>query len=219
MTATLLRLVVIAGLAVLLVHQWRNPPLLELPAFGPGAGEPGEVIIQPLPELGPVEAFAVINERPLFLPERRPPAPSADPAPEEEREEFALQGVMILPGGSTAIVRVIGRDESVRLREGETLAGWTVARIEAERVILERGGESQSLPLLRNRSLFQPVPPTGTVNGVVPDADAETADENDPVDESTAAGGRLPPAENGSVPGRVRPGAAHAEAQDDSHDE
>lgn len=210
MLGGLLRVALIVGLVGLLVNQWRNPPPVDIPAPGSEGVAPGEVIIQPLPELGPVEAFAVVNERPLFLPERRPPAPGVEAPPPVEQDEFALQGVMMLPGGSTAILRVINRNESVRLREGETLAGWTVIRIEAERVLLERGGgaETQTLPLLRNRSLFQPVPPTGAVNGVAPGEVAEP--DPDPMDETAVLDGRspLPDAENGS-----------SALQEESHDE
>ncbi|SDZ89304.1 hypothetical protein [Rubrimonas cliftonensis] len=102
------------------------------------------------------DAFAAIAERPLFSPSRRPPAvvASAGAAPDGPPPPLALIGVV--GGGQTrvALARTSGAqisggraDETLRLRPGDVVDGWTVAEIAERAITLERGGERRSVAL------------------------------------------------------------------------
>lgn len=164
----LLSLVLIATLA----WQWRDwPP----PRPTPGAEDLAlpEVPTTPAPEenpldlltpLGEKEEYAVVTERPLFLPDRRRPIEEPEQeeaAPEEEPPtdlaRMDLSAVMITPVESSAWVRDPSSKELVRLRPGDDLAGWSVQEILADRVLLERQGETDTL-ILRDYKNTPPPP-------------------------------------------------------------
>jgi hypothetical protein len=113
--------------------------------------------------LPPLDSYDLVGERPLFVEGRRPPAEE----PEEEEEpvveetpppELTLMGVYMTPEGATALVRNEETKEVLRRRTGEDIAGWQVASIEADRLVVSQGENEEVLPL---RDYTRPAPPPG----------------------------------------------------------
>jgi len=159
----------------LLFLQWRDwpPELPEAPqesaagdAQQPQGGAPSaDDLLAPPP---PKEDYASVAERPLFLPDRRPPPD--DPEPDDETlpetltelDGMDLTAVVITPSTVSAWVRRPNQRETERLRLGDEFEGWTVKTIEPDRLVLERQGETDQLVLrdYANAPAFVPPPPT-----------------------------------------------------------
>lgn len=172
----------LASLAALLLavlalqwHGWDasgSPPSAP-PANGAMAEAPG-----PLPDAAdlltpppPPEEYASVSERPLFLPDRRPPPdaatgaseqPAAESAPADDSEikGLALSAVLITGDTRIAWVRLPREPKLRRLRPErpeEWLGGWSVAAIEADRLVLRQGDTERHIPL-HDYSQHQPQP-------------------------------------------------------------
>ena len=88
----------------------------------------------------PVEDFDAILERPLFSPNRRPPAIEALESPPPNSDvTFTLKGILIDEDVRIALFRAQRNKKILRLREGDMIEGWTLVRIERHSVSLARG--------------------------------------------------------------------------------
>jgi len=144
-------------LVTLLFLQWRDwpPSLPERPErLSPAELATGDARPKgTLEPMAPLEEYASIIERPLFLPERRPPPEESDEPEEAPAEEptdldgVDLNAVMITSGLISGCVRAPASQDLVRLRIGDEFEGWTVSRIEPDRLVLERQGEIDELIL------------------------------------------------------------------------
>jgi hypothetical protein len=101
----------------------------------------------------PLESLHETRERPLFRPSRRPPAPIVvetpmvvvapppppPPPPPAANPDLALVGVIL--GDTTSFALFIEKTshESVRLRKGEMLGGWTLSSIKPRAATLTNG--------------------------------------------------------------------------------
>jgi general secretion pathway protein N len=208
---------VLGGLALLLFGvlalQWRGwspdaavppPPAASPSAASSGAAPPsadGLVLEAP-----PQEDYASVVERPLFLPERRPPPDEPEdeavPEPEEltELDRFDLTAIVITPTVVSAWVRDPQAPELARLRLGDDFVGWTVKTIEPAKLVLERQGETHELHLRDYANAPPPIPPTR----LPPRTEQRGAGPNDP----SRAGQRR--ADRGMPPG-VEPDAPGTE--------
>jgi hypothetical protein len=158
---------------MVLVWQWRDWPSPELEPDAEGLGtasveesaQPEQNPLDLLTPLGEKEEYAVVTERPLFLPGRRPPVeePPEEAPPEPEQisdlARLDLNAVLITPAESSAWVRDPSNKELVKLRLGDDLAGWTVKEILTDRLLLERQGETDTLILRDYKNMPPPVPP------------------------------------------------------------
>ena len=122
------------------------------------------------------ENFAVIVERPLFSPSRRPPAVSAAAAP-IPAPDFSLFGVVISAGEPFALVKPSTGGDPVRITEGESMSGWTVARIEADRILVRHDAAEREL-LLDFSAPAPPPPETAVPNDAPADGQAAPAKQN-----------------------------------------
>lgn len=94
--------------------------------------------------------------RPLFEPSRRPsvrPPPPEAPvvAPQNDvadTGDLRLIGVVHSGSSATALIAAAG-GTTLRVEQGEVVAGWTVARISPSEVTLTRNGRQQVLGLFR----------------------------------------------------------------------
>jgi general secretion pathway protein N len=160
-------------LVAVLVWQWWG---WSAPAPDPGAAgrtspsvqtpsQPGEDPSDLLVPLGEKDEYATVTERPLFLPDRRPPSEEPEenvPVEEEAPSDLAgldLNAVLITPSESSAWIRDPAKKELVRLRPGDELAGWSVQEILSDRVLLERQGEKDTLVLRDYKNMPPPVLP------------------------------------------------------------
>lgn len=171
-------LVALTGLlgAILIAQWWWWPPGMPLDDDGDQAlplvsAQPPDVnaLLDLLPD-EPKETYTTIQERPIFRPDRRPEADLPEegeevlPAGPDTLADLAileLSAVIIAPTLTSALLRDPRQPDLRRIREGDLLEGWTVARILPDRVQLERQGE-QHILLLRDYSktlLSPPVAP------------------------------------------------------------
>jgi hypothetical protein len=105
----------------------------------------------------PITQFSEVDDRPLFVPERRfvkEVAVEAPPAPPRARPNATLVGI-IIDGERKIAVAKIGA-KSIHLVPGATIDGWTVVAIEADRVAVEADDENYYI------GLPNPVPNTST---------------------------------------------------------
>jgi hypothetical protein len=120
----------VAVLLALAAWPWlawavRAPDRLAAATAAPAA------IPAPLP---PLDAFREIAARPLFTPDRRPPAH----APVRVSQELRLEGVVVIGAEKRAIIKQAdGR--TARVSEGGTVGDWTVRQIDRDRVLLVAG--------------------------------------------------------------------------------
>ncbi len=118
----------------------------------PGVAMPGEA------------AFAVITQRPLFSPDRRPPQESAGGSAtpvSDKLPPLLLTGVVIADDDSVAIVEdgAPGRQNEPGqvVRLGDSIQGWTVEEILPDRIVLTRGEDREELRLVEDGAQRQRV--------------------------------------------------------------
>jgi len=169
-----LMLAIAVGLAAALYLQWRDwspavvqAPVQPAPDAAPAAAGGARAAADLLAPPPPKEDYASVVERPLFLPDRRPPPDEpedeAEVGPEEESDlaAYDLTAVLITPTSVSALVRQQGQQRSLpALQIGDTFEGWTVKTIEPDRLVLERQGESNELVLRDYENAPPPIPPT-----------------------------------------------------------
>ncbi len=129
-------------------------------AAGPDAQAMTEVAEPPTAprlELPPIEQFAAIVERPIFTATRRtarrqPVAPSA-PASSGGRilGRYQVIGVVVAPGNRLVLLRRLGGAETIRLKQGEEIDGWTLVEVTRDEVVLESGGRREKIEI-RNKT-------------------------------------------------------------------
>jgi len=92
-------------------------------------------------------SYAEVEARPLFRPDRRPPATQeADPpaAQTQALERYAVLGIIAAPARATALIREPS-GKVVHLRAGQALDGWTLVTITPKGLVFTSGGRTQEL--------------------------------------------------------------------------
>jgi hypothetical protein len=163
-------------MACIVYAEIRARPVIERVALSEGAGE---IRVPPLPKPRTImpakETFAVIVERPLFSPSRRPPAEgtAATPTP---APDFSLFGIVISAGEPFALVKPGAGGDPVRITEGASMSGWTVSRIESDRIMIWHGTTQQEL--LLDFSAPAPASATEVPNDATADSQVAPADQD-----------------------------------------
>lgn len=101
------------------VHWDRARSLAPLPPVGNRAD---------LPQSQPLQQFALIWQKPLFTPDRKPLAYAADGG--SNLGDLELSGIILTPGLRLALLHDKNGDTQVRLREGESLPDGSVTLVE-----------------------------------------------------------------------------------------
>jgi len=180
--ALLLLCLLLAGAVAL---ETRYPAALVLGVGSPADGTPAapgaeaDGAADPGPYQPPGEDdFRIIELRPLFAPDRRPPeagpAATADgPAAPAALDGLVLTGIIGAGEERVAIVEPAGPprpgSEALSLHVGDLLRGWTVEAIEADRIVLVNGAQRFELemtddPARRRRGKArQPPAPSGSL--------------------------------------------------------
>ncbi|MBR0757058.1 hypothetical protein JQ604_33160 [Bradyrhizobium jicamae] len=141
------------------------------PVKAPSSGNPLWSV--PLSVLGATQA------RPIFSASRRPPqqavvAPAAaiappPPAPSEpDRPALALIGAVV--GDSDAIAVFLDRatQKTVRLRQGDSHAGWQLSAVQAREVTFKKADRSEVLALQRQEGTADAPPAVAATGPAVP---------------------------------------------------
>ena len=107
----------------------------------------------------PLKTLNATRERPLFTPSRRPPAPviagpppaqpiaAPPPAPAPEKPRLTLVGAIVGERESIAVLLDEGTRDIVRLKTGESHAGWTLRSVRRREATLEKDRETMILAL------------------------------------------------------------------------
>lgn len=131
----------------------------EAAAAAAAADPQPEAVQPPAAPLPPLDHFADILKRPVFVEGRRP-------LTEDETEdggpagELALAGVTTVGSNRIALIRNGPGGKILRLREGQTVGGWTIRTISTDRVIIDEGTDSKEL---RTRTRTEPRSAPGSV--------------------------------------------------------
>jgi hypothetical protein len=113
----------------------------------------------------PLSTLTESVERPLFSAGRRPFSPeqpvvaTASPI---QKGEFALVGVSIRSDRRDALFRRNSTGALSWVGEGDKLEGWVVKTVQADRVILEQGGERDEIELWSAENKPPVAPPART---------------------------------------------------------
>ena len=111
----------------------------------PSAGKPLPTTAAGPFTLPPLQRFAVVTERPIFSPDRKPPQHSDDTA--GTWSSFVLAGIIITPQSREALVRHGKRQTIAHIQEGQALEGWTFTSIYPDRVVFRNGLNEHELRL------------------------------------------------------------------------
>src|ERR1700674_175964 len=124
------------------------------------APAPELAIANPIAAL-PLDKFSATRDRPLFSPSRRPPfapishlalsepGPPALPTPPPS---IVLIGIVTQAHGSFAVVRTgtqAAMNDSISIRVGDQIKGWTVTQIEPFRLFLSRDDRLAAFTLFK----------------------------------------------------------------------
>jgi general secretion pathway protein N len=101
----------------------------------------------PPPSVPPLENFAAVWEHPLFSPDRKPIAAPAGGNNNANSGDLELTGVIMLPGLHMALLREKRSGRTLRVREGQTVAGATVVEVKPRSAVVTVNGSRTELPL------------------------------------------------------------------------
>jgi general secretion pathway protein N len=121
----------------------------------------------------PLSALTVTQERPIFSAMRRPPPRAVAASPVEEAHvpppkpvdapaPLMLVGAVVGEGDAIAILVNRTDQKVVRLRQGESLGGWSLTSVQPREVTLKQGDRSEVLALQRTEPPTPAPPPPGT---------------------------------------------------------
>jgi general secretion pathway protein N len=132
------------GLGAIAASELTAAPVMQeppapTPAKTPAASTPASFT------LPPAQRFAVVTERPLFSPDRKPLQRTGDTA--GAWSSFVLTGIIITPQSREAMV-LHGKPQTVaHIQEGQVLEGWTITSIYPDRVVVRDGINEHELKL------------------------------------------------------------------------
>ena len=112
----------------------------------------------PIFDMREEEAYAVILERPLFSPSRRPIGPAAAPSAASSPSGLALLGVVAGAGRTIALIRTGEGAPATKAEAGQEVAGWQVTALTPAGVVLERQGNRLQLELPFKAAAPAPAP-------------------------------------------------------------
>jgi general secretion pathway protein N len=85
----------------------------------------------------PPDRFAVISERPLFVPDRRPQLDANTGASSTKPPDVVVEGVVMTQGRTYAVIQHGNPPKLETVSVGADVDGWTVKDINVERVTFE----------------------------------------------------------------------------------
>lgn len=146
------------GLGGLVAWQVSQSPEVPPPSASVAAAssDDGEVQSAPRPfEPRPLESYAGIEARPLFMPSRRPPPAGGGAAGGKSgHDTLMLAGVILTTSKRLAMIETKRTSGVVVVREGQIVEGWSVDKIDADRVVISL--DDQVFELLLDDKLKAP---------------------------------------------------------------
>lgn len=124
--------------------------------------------------------YAVLMERPVFAPDRRPPPPPAPPPPPDPLADIQISG--IFSGANAGILARIG-GKLRRVKVNEDVGSWTLKSIDGRDITFTQGTNNRQLRLAYAR-LNTPIQTPVAVANKAPGSPAPTGAPLDPRDEA-----------------------------------
>lgn len=139
------------GLGAIVALQLDDPPQVPAPAVDIEAAAPDggtdQNEAQPF-DPRPLESYAGIEARPLFMPSRRPPPPGASATGGGSgHDTLMLAGVILTNSKRLAMIETKRTSGVVVVREGQVVEGWNVDEIDPDRVVISQNDEVYELLL------------------------------------------------------------------------
>ena len=122
-------------------------------------GQPAGILGNPLQGLS-LDRLSASRDRPLFSPDRRPPAPPPPPVerapePPPAPPDVTLLGIVVDGERTRAIVRS-GTAKIERVQIGDDFSGWKVSQIEGRRLLLSLDDRSVTFTLFSRKAADKP---------------------------------------------------------------
>ncbi len=106
-----------------------------------------EANLLPTPAAAPAAESETVG-RPLFVPSRRPPPPApVAPPVRVAKDQFQLQGTIVVKGLDIALLREKQSGKVVRVEKGAPVSDMNLAEVYPDRVVLRAGDDSETLML------------------------------------------------------------------------
>jgi hypothetical protein len=156
-------LLAIAGLGTVVAYELTGGMALapEVTAAAPASAMPEAAPAPNEFRPPPQRQFNEISARPLFFPSRRPfalPAEAQAATVAEPAAALELIGVLLTDRQRAALLQPLGQADALWAREQQTVAGWLVEEIAADRVRLREGDQVEVVEL-RDDQAREPVKP------------------------------------------------------------
>ena len=147
---------------------WGNAIRPPLPKATGGPHSPETLATMPAFQLPPLDiGFKETADRPLFTPTRRPAAVNlAANTPAMKKGQFKLNGTSVSNELALAFLFEMATGKTVRITKGKEINGMTLETVEAGRIVLKQGEETEELTLRTAAS--PPVPPKPATPTPVP---------------------------------------------------
>lgn len=156
------------AVAIGIETQWGGAVRLPSTNSGAGASRTPEIVATypnfSIPSLN--GGFVETAERPLFLPNRRPiPAGPSASVQVMKKGQYKLSGTSVESELAVAYLVETATNKSVRVTKGKEIVGspgLMVDQVEATRVVLKMGDDTETLELRTSASPPKPATPPGT---------------------------------------------------------
>ncbi len=107
---------------------------------------PPERAATPPPSVAPLQDYAVVWEKPLFSPDRKPIAVAASNG-NANSGDLELTGVILLPDLHMALLREKNSGQTLRVREGGSADGVAVVEVKPRSAVVDANGTRSELEL------------------------------------------------------------------------
>ena len=150
-----------------MVYEWVRPYRLSADPrlLAPDASTPAEPATPANRPVASLDTFSEITARPLFREGRRPVPPAAPTVPERRRDtgaditsQISLSAIVINKDERVALIEGKQDRKLQQLKEGEKFNGWTLNRIRADNITMQKGQETRQIALTVRLSRQQPQP-------------------------------------------------------------
>lgn len=132
------------GALLILEHQYGR---VEAPEGPWPPAKVAEANLLPAPAAAPAAESETVG-RPLFVPSRRPPPPApVAPPVRVAKDQFQLQGTIVVKGLDIALLREKQSGKVVRVEKGAPVSDMNLAEVYPDRVVLRAGEDSETLML------------------------------------------------------------------------
>jgi hypothetical protein len=141
-------LFILCGVALLTVAigAWLIPPSAVGPDASTASSPQSTGSAALANKQGDIEDFAALSERPPFSATRRSILSAADDNAALVLGRYRLSGVVVAPSARSVILSGLD-NRSLIVAEGETVDGWTVHGITAEKVVFTLDGRRKVFPV------------------------------------------------------------------------